>query len=380
MSWDKENLGDKIDVLSGYAFESKLFTENLGTPIIRIRDVKKGNTKTFFNGNFDRKFLINQGDVLVGMDGEFNLAKWNSKPALLNQRVCKISTKDDNRLDINYLAHFLPLELKKIETKASFVTVKHLSVKDINGIQIPLPPLPIQKQIAEILDKADALRKKDLEMLKHYDALAQSLFIDMFGDPVKNEKGWDVKMLDEVCSKITDGEHGTVKRLAHGMPYLMAKNIRDNEIDMTDVAFISRIDHEKIVRRCSPQTGDLLLVCVGATIGRACIVNEKLTNFSLARSVALIKPDFLCLNPYFLYLSFKNRSIQNQIKLAGNSSAQAGLYTGKIKEITIFLPPIDLQNQFAEQIKNIELQKEKVKEQIKASENLFQALLQKMFS
>ena len=226
MKWDKVRLGDVIKILSGFAFDSKRFNENKGLPLIRIRDIKRSYTETFFDGEFDDKYIIKQGDVLIGMDGEFNIAEWKGINSLLNQRVCKIDSYDEIKIEKRYLLHFLPIQLKFIEDKASFVTVKHLSVKDINEIEIPLPPLPIQKRIAQILDAADALKRKDQQLLKKYDELAQAIFIDMFGDPVKNEKGWEVKKLGEVCHYIKDGPHVSPKYRLFQLTILL----RDQEI------------------------------------------------------------------------------------------------------------------------------------------------------
>lgn len=259
------------------------------------------------------------------------------------------------------------------------VGVQNLNVSVVRDYSVPLPPLSTQKAIAEKLDKADALRKKDKELLAQYDDLAQAIFIDMFGDPVKNEKGWEIKSLDDVCNKITDGEHGTVKRLNSGFLYLMARNIRNNEIDFSEVSYISESDHNKIYRRCNAEQGDILLICVGATIGRTCIV-PKMQEFSLARSVALIKPDRVTLNSQYLNTYLSLDFIQTRIKSSSNTSAQAGLYTGAIKEFKITIPPIKLQTHFAEKIQNIEAQKAIVKQQAQQSEDLFQALLQESFN
>lgn len=133
-------LEDYVEVLSGYAFSSKKFNEEgNGMPIIRIRDVGQIESETYFNGDYDSKYLINKGDLLIAMDGEFRLAKWSGRPSLLNQRVCKVKSISDALFD-KYLYYVLPEKLKKIEDATSYVTVKHLSVKKINSIVIPLPP------------------------------------------------------------------------------------------------------------------------------------------------------------------------------------------------------------------------------------------------
>jgi type I restriction enzyme S subunit len=93
------------------------------------------------------------------MDGEFNRARWRGGSALLNQRVCRIGSKS-KALDDSYLFHFLPSALQAIERKTPFVTVKHLSIKQIRDIEIPLPPIAEQRRIAEVLDRAESLRAK----------------------------------------------------------------------------------------------------------------------------------------------------------------------------------------------------------------------------
>src|SRR5437870_752262 len=152
-------MGNVVEILSGFAFKSDSFNDSEGMPIIRIRDVVRGSSETRYRGDFDSAYIVNDGEILVCMDGEFNAARWCGGPALLNQRVCRIKSRGDQLHD-GYLFHFLPSALKRIEDATPFVTVKHLSVKDIRDIDIPLPPLAEQQRIAAILDQAEALRAK----------------------------------------------------------------------------------------------------------------------------------------------------------------------------------------------------------------------------
>ena len=141
------------DILYGYPFASNLFSEEpMGMPLIRIRDVKPGTTSTYYKGDFPKEYIIHKGDILVGMDGEFNLNKWNSDDAILNQRVCKISANRGNSILNGFLFHLLGPIFKKIEEEIGGSTVKHLSAKIINALSIPVPPLPVQEEIVRILD------------------------------------------------------------------------------------------------------------------------------------------------------------------------------------------------------------------------------------
>lgn len=204
MTWDMLPLGECINVLSGFAFKSALFSASEGMPLIRIRDVTRGRTETYYTGEYVQKFVIKKGDILVGMDGEFNVARWPGPDALMNQRVCKI-TPDTSHICKEYLYHFLPQQLKMIEDRTPFVTVKHLSARTIKSIETPLPPLSEQKRIAAILDKADGIRRKRKAALDMADEFLRATFLDMFGDPVTNPKGWDVKPLGELAKFIGGG-------------------------------------------------------------------------------------------------------------------------------------------------------------------------------
>lgn len=140
---------------------------------------------------------MKNGDLLIGMDGEFNIAPWNSVDALLNQRVCKIWCSSNEVIE-KYVLYFLPKALKDIERATSFVTVKHLSVKTIKEIPISILPLDKQKQIVKTLDTAAELLAMRKQQLARLDNLIKSTYFEMFGDPITNEKEWDIKKLSEI--------------------------------------------------------------------------------------------------------------------------------------------------------------------------------------
>ncbi len=327
--------------------------------------------------------IIREGDVLVSTVRP-NLNAIAHVPAeyagsIASTGFCVLRSINQ-KLSSRYLYYWVQSSsfVKDMIEKATGASYPAVSDKIVKSTIIPLPPLPIQQKIAAILDEADALRRKDAALLAKYDQLLQAVFYDMFGDPVKNEKGWEVKKLSEVTDKITDGEHGTVEKIAKGRPYLMAKNIRDGYIDFRGVEYISESDHRKIFKRCNPELGDLLLVCIGATIGRVCIMPTN-DEYSMVRNIALIKPNKTLLGSAFLYSCFKSDFMQRQIKATNNSSAQAGLYTGQISNLTIFVPPINLQKQFQLISQNIQHQKSQIIQQQGHSEALFQSLMQGAF-
>ncbi len=173
-------VGNAVEVINGYAFKSEQFnTKKEGLPVARIRDVVRGFSETYFSGEYPKEYLIHNDDLLVGMDGEFNIAYWRGGMALLNQRVCKLVVKNGiaNR---SFIKFRLSLLLKEIEANTPFVTVKHLSSEDLKQRVIELPSLSEQKRIAAILDKADRLRRTRRYAQQLSDTFLQSVFVEMF--------------------------------------------------------------------------------------------------------------------------------------------------------------------------------------------------------
>ena len=176
-SWERVRLGEVADILNGYPFASEQFSSAApGTPLIRIRDILCNVTETYFCGGFEPEFMVHAGDLLIGMDGDFNSSVWRGKPGLLNQRCCKLSLVSPE-YDPRLLAYCLPGYLAAINAHTSAITVKHLSSRTISEIPLPLPPLNEQRRIADMLnellsdlDAGVATLERVQMKLKHYRA------------------------------------------------------------------------------------------------------------------------------------------------------------------------------------------------------------------
>ena len=183
MGWDTQKLKNNVSIVSGFAFKSKLFNqEEQGMPIIRIRDVGKPKAKTFYSGDYKPDYLIHSGDLIIGMDGDFRLAEWKGGTALLNQRVCKINS-DSSFMDDAFLKHWLPKELKTIEDRTSFATVKHLSVKSIYNIDMPIIPEILRARFM----KRVALIEKQKQQAEASLVKAEELFSSLLQRAFKGE-------------------------------------------------------------------------------------------------------------------------------------------------------------------------------------------------
>ena len=171
----RQKLTELCDILYGFAFDSAGFTEDSTyPPLVRIRDVKRGYSETNYSGDYQEQYVIHAGDLLIGMDGEFNIARWKSRDALLNQRVCKISAKEGTEEE--YLRFALSRALREIENRTAFVTVKHLSAKELNKLELQVPSLSEQNRIAITLRRIEQLIDLRNEELKKLDELIRARF------------------------------------------------------------------------------------------------------------------------------------------------------------------------------------------------------------
>jgi type I restriction enzyme S subunit len=150
-TWERVRLVDVCKILNGFAFPSSQFAASTGVPLLRIRDVTKDTTQTNFAGEYDPQYLVETGDLVMGMDGDFNAALWRGPRALLNQRVCRL-TLDEKFYSKRFLAYAIQGYLNAINAKTSAITVKHLSSRTVAEIPLPLPPLAEQNAVVALLD------------------------------------------------------------------------------------------------------------------------------------------------------------------------------------------------------------------------------------
>ena len=373
--WEVKKLTDVCNIQYGYAFDSSCFCDDNSYPqLIRIRDVVRGYSETFYNGNIPEGYYINKGDYLIGMDGEFHIAPWQSEKALLNQRVCKISASDCN-VDERFIFYKMSVVLKQIEDETPFVTVKHLSAKRLNQVKIPIPPLPEQSRIVEELDLLSNIIEKKRQQLSELDNLAQSIFYDMFGDPVTNEKGWEVKKLGEVCKTSSGGTPSkSHSEYYEGgiIPWLRSGEVNQMYISKTEL-FITEEGLANSSAKWFPEN-TVVIAMYGATVGQVGILCKIMTTNQAICGI-FTNESFIPIYLYHFLLSKK----EEFIKLA-SGGAQPNISQNIIRDTLVCCPKKELQQLFAQKVEAIEKQKELIKQSIAETEQLFNSRMDYYFS
>jgi len=298
-------------------------------------------------------------------------------PFKVKSSAMKMLTPRNDDVHLKYV--YYQMLGKRIDTRRH----KRYWISQFSKLKIPLPPLPVQERIASILDDAAALRDKAEQLLTEYDLLAQSIFLEMFGDPVINPKGWQKKSLQNLTSKIGSGATPRGGKNAYkkeGISLIRSLNVHDNEFSSKDLAFIDEKQAKKL-NNVIIEENDVLINITGASVTRCAIVPNNILPARVNQHVSILRCRKDKLIPqYLLHLMISPNSKVDLLRISviGGATREA-ITKSELQNYKIPVPPLDLQNQFTEKVQLIEHQKKIVRQELQESEDLFQALLQKAF-
>jgi type I restriction enzyme S subunit len=323
--------------------------------------------------------IVRAGDVLVAtvrpnlngvtlVDKEFDGATASTGYCVLRPQA--------NQLDSSYLFHWVktPAFVSEMVRQATGASYPAVSDGIVKGSLIPLPSLHEQERIAAILDKADAIRRKRQQAIQMAGQFLRAVFLDMFGDPVVNPKGWKESTFGEVFD-VRDGTHESPAYVATGYPLVTSKNIKNGEIDLQDVRYISSEDYEMINKRSQVDVGDVLMPMIG-TIGNPVQIKRE-PKFAI-KNVALIKPSGSHLPAEFIVALLNSSLLGQAIAEKSRGGTQKFLSLGDIRALRCFLPPKDLVTRYKEISQKIEglVRKQRGLQ----AKSLFESLSQKAFA
>lgn len=368
-------LGDVATYINGYAFKPTDWSDE-GIPIIRIQDLT-GNSyqANRLKGNYDTKYEVNCGDVLISWSASLGVYVWTGEKAVLNQHIFKVQF-DKVEVDKNFFVHQVERILNNASGEAHGATMKHLTKPVFDSLPFYLPNIEEQKKIANELNKVSNLISLRKQQLSKLDELVKSRFIEMFGDTELNPYGWGKSTLGASCD-VRDGTHDSPQYYDTGYPLVTSKNVTGGKIDMTDCSLICEADFIKINERSKVDIGDIIMPMIG-TVGKPVIVDIE-PNFAI-KNVALIKfkIDTSVLNTYvqaLLQSDYFDRAILNKVR----GGTQKFISLGDIRRLEILVPPIELQQQFATFVEQTDKSKLEIQKSIEKLETLKKALMQKYF-
>ena len=375
-----KKLTDICDIQYGYAFDSKCFTEDSSYPqLVRIRDVKKGYSETYYSGDYPEEYILSEGDLLIGMDGEFNIARWKCSGALLNQRVCRLTAKVGTNEE--YLRFAMSKSLKEIEQRTAFVTVKHLSAKELNKLELDVPELSKQDKIADTLSRLERVIEARKEEMEKLDDLIKARFVEMFGNPVINEKRWRQKSLGEITTKIGSGatpKGGKGAYQEEGITLIRSMNVHNGLFEYRELAHISDEQAAKL-DNVAIEENDVLLNITGASVARSCVVPNKILPARVNQHVCIIRcKEYI--NPVFLNKLLIDDNYQDLLwSVAGAGATREAITKQQVERLQIIMPPVELQNEFMRFCNQVDKSKVAVQKALDETQLLFDSLMQQYF-
>lgn len=386
-------LGDVCEILNGYAFRSENYTDT-GVRIIRISNVQKGyiedNTPVFypFNDINVEKYKLFEGDVLLSLTGNVGrvgLLEKKFLPAALNQRVACIRIKDDTTLDKSFLFNLLNSDSfeQKCILSSKGVAQKNMSTEWLKDYKISLPPLEEQCQIAALLEKVSSLIAKRRQQLDKLDELIKARFVEMFGDPVSNPKGWQLVPLGECVTTIDNGKS-----------FVCSNETRKNEwpaiLKLSAVTYgeynsnenKALLDSSQFIENAEVHSGDLLFTRKNTPelVGMAAYVYSSPAKLMMPDLIFRLNTKDNC-SKIFLWQLINHELFRKNIQniASGSAKSMSNISKERLMQLVIYLPPIKLQNHFAAFVEQTEKTKTTISKSLEKLETLKKALMQEYF-
>ena len=372
--------GDLCKLQNGRAFKPEEWSEE-GTPIVRIQNLND-ETKPFNYCNFDveKRFWIDSGDLLFSWSGtpgtSFGAFFWNRGKGFLNQHIFRVDVKEEF-VDKHYLRYALnSLIIKIIDQAHGGVGLKHITKAKLEEVQIPLPPLEQQRRIAFILDQADKLRQKRQQAIEKLDQLLQATFIDMFGDPVSNPKGWEKEKMDTLMTIVRGGSPRPIENFLGGTyPW-----IKIGDATKGDDLFITKtkeaITEEGLHKTRLLPEGSVIFANCGVSLGFARILKIQGCIHDGWLAFQDIHEDKI----HKLFLLKALNSITQYFRDTAPDGTQPNLNTAIMKNFELIIPPMDLQLKFIAIVESIVNQKKILETSNIEFSNLFKSLQNQAFN
>jgi type I restriction enzyme, S subunit len=380
-------IGDICKLKSGKSLPKDLESENGEIPYVKVSDMNlKENNKyivtssSFVKLNDSKNYVFPIGSVIFPKRGG---AIGTNKKRLTKCEICAdlniMAVIPGKEILPEYLyAYFNGVDLGQLSNGSS---VPQINNGDIAPLLIPLPDIKIQKKIASLLFKAQELIDKRKEQIEALDELVKSKFIEMFGIPLANTKGWNEQLAGEVCLKITDGSHFSPKDCSDSnIPMLSVKDMMADRFSYDSCKHVSEEDYIELKKNgCKPLLHDVLIAKDGSYFYYGFVLEEEIEQ-ALLSSISILRPNKDLVNPYYLRYYMMSQEVVDLVgkKYVSGAALKRVILKG-IRQIPVMIPPIELQNQFADFVNQVDKLKSEMEKSLKELEDNFNSLMQRAF-
>lgn len=380
--WKYKKLGEVCTIKAGYTPQKNELSDNGTYPYYKVADMNTLGNDVYLDitssYKIDANKLFPKGAIVFPKNGA--AVSTNKKRILKYDSIVDLNTgvaifpKSINEKFAYYW--FIDTDFKKYVRGGALPT---LDIKSLKDKPFPSIDKSIQLAIVSELDKINELIRLKKEQLKDFDNLAQSIFYEMFGDPVENEKGWEVKILGDVCTDITDGDHMPPPKSEYGIPFITISDIdkESRSLNFENTYYVPIDYYNKLKENRKARIGDLLYTVTGSYGIPVIVKTDK--QFCFQRHIALLRPNIEILSTIFLYYWMLNDGVKFMADKVAKGIAQKTVGLNSIRKFSCILPPLPLQHLFAQRIDQIEHQKAEVQKAITDLETLLASRMQYWF-
>lgn len=336
-----------------------------------------------------RDYLLQQGDILLShinsLEHIGKCAIYEGIPKQIVHGMNVLSLRPKKQvIEPKYLLY--TLRTTRFRSQILSVTNKSVnqasvSTTNLKTLELPLPPLEQQRHIAAVLDAADTLRQKRRESLKKLDELLKSVFLDMFGDPVTNPRGWRIELLESLINPNRPITYGILKPgedQVVGIPYVRVVDMSHHGDIKIDQLRKTSFDIDREYKRSKLKTEDLL-ISIRGHVGRLAIVPKQLDGANITQDTARLAISDIS-NPRFIKSVFETEGIKDVLRRHTKGAAVKGINLGDLRRFSIILPPLELQQKFSHFVQNLETERKRLESSLASLETLFASLQQQLFN
>jgi type I restriction enzyme, S subunit len=335
-------------------------------------------------------FLLEPDDIVMASSGvtwgKTSVISKDHLPLMLNTSTIRLRSLDERKLDRSYLQIFINSRLFKnqIDKLITGSAQPNFGSSHLKQVKLLLPTLFIQRQIVALLNQAEVVKRRRQEADALSGVLLQSVFYEMFGDPVQNEMGWERKTLADVCVKFEHGLYVPKERYVedNGIEMIHMADAFYGEVKPGNLRQISATDKES--KKYQLLENDLLVARRSLTFegaAKACKLPKKFGKLLFESSLIRVRPDETCIDPEYLYQYLNNQTVRRKYVFPFvTSSTISGINQENLKKITILLPPLAFQQQFTRVVQEVERIREQQTESKREINMLFDGLVTGVFN
>ena len=363
------------------------YWNNGNIPWIKIKDMKSkyiDSAEEFITEeglNNSSTKMLKRGTILYSIFatlGEVGILKID---ACTNQAIAGLSLKEDSNILKEYLYYYLKSKKKDVNNLGRGVAQNNINLSLLRKFKIPVIPLCQQKKIIEVLDNVSSTINNYERELALLDELVKARFVEMFGDPVTNDMLWNTDVLKDICTKIGSGSTprgGKESYIDEGISLIRSMNVHNAYFEYKDLAHIT-LDQAEKLNNVVVEHDDLLFNITGASVARCCVVPSDVLPARVNQHVCILR----CrekINPIFLQGLLVNENYQGKLlQIAKSGATREAINKQQLESLEIMIPPLELQNQFASFVQEIDKSRSRIQKSLEASQELFDSLMQEYF-